>query len=360
VDLINNAIFFLINAIHDVVGSYGWSIVIITVLIRVLLWPTNTAQTKSMRKMQELQPKLKELQARHKDNPQKLQEAMMKFYAENKFNPMAGCLPMIIQLPIFIGLFGALNSPQFLAESVHENFFFVDKLYNTLHSHAGEPLDGQFSVEDKDTFMTGKTATLVMKDGQTREMPVKDINKAITVSPKPLFPGSPMQVTLNLEQLGIEDVGYYADRLASARTYLIGNQTRELEEVTFENVKGKLVTSLKTLPGQTRWHWDVLVLIGFYAILTLLYQRVMSPAKPAPAAGTDDQAAMQQKMMKLMPLMFVVILFFIPIPAGVMIYLVVTTALMFIQTAWVNWSEKKAEDASVPKPSRQIVDVKAE
>src|SRR4051812_33503075 len=101
---------FALTQIWGVVHSYGLAIIILTVGIRLLLWPMNTQQTASMRKMTELQPKLKALQAKHKDDPVKMQQAMMQFYSENKFNPMAGCLPMLIQLPIFIGLYAALNS----------------------------------------------------------------------------------------------------------------------------------------------------------------------------------------------------------------------------------------------------------
>src|SRR5690606_7556340 len=144
------------------------AIVLVTVAIRVILWPMNSSQTRSMKKMQELQPKLKALQEKHKDNPQKMQEAMLKFYSENKFNPMAGCLPLIVQLPIFIGLFGALQSPDFLASSVNERFLFIDQLSHTLHTHAGEPLNGSFSVREGDQFATSKTITLVPFEGEPR------------------------------------------------------------------------------------------------------------------------------------------------------------------------------------------------
>ncbi len=357
-DFINNAILYVINMIHGYVGSYGWSIVLITVLIRVLLWPMNNSQTRSMRKMQELQPKMKSIQDRYKDEPQKMQEAMMKFYAENKFNPLAGCFPMLIQLPIFIGLFGALNSPAFLAASVDENFYFVDKLYDTLHSHAGEPLDGVYSVKEKDKFMTDKTAYLIMKDGTKREMKIKDVNKAIDVSPQPILPGEPMMLTLNMKQLGIEDEGYYKERLSGVELFVVNTATKELENLHFKNMDGELREEFKTIPGEQVWRIDVLILIGLYGMMTLLYQKTMEMGKPKPVAKAgDEQAQMQQKMMKLLPLMFIVMLIFIPMPAGVMLYLVVTTALMFIQTLIVNLGEMKKEKPE--QPASQVVDIEA-
>ncbi len=359
-DFINNAILYLINMIHGYVGSYGWSIVLITVLIRVLLWPMNNSQTRSMRKMQELQPKMKSIQDRYKDEPQKMQEAMMKFYAENKFNPLAGCFPMIIQLPIFIGLFGALNSPAFLAASVDENFYFVDKLYDTLHSHAGEPLDGVYSVKAKDKFMTDKTAYFIKPDGTRTEMKVKDVNKVVEVTPQPILPGEPMTLTLNMKEFGIEEsaTDYYLEKFSAVELFVVNTATKELEKLHFKSKDGKLTEEFKTTPGEQVWRIDVLILIGLYGMMTLLYQKTMEMGKPKPVAKAgDEQAQMQQKMMKLLPLMFIVMLIFIPMPAGVMLYLVVTTALMFIQTLIVNLGEMKKEKPE--QPATQVVDIEA-
>ena len=123
-----------------------------------------------------------------------------------------------------------------------------------------------------------------------------------------------------------------------------------------------LAQEVPTVPGIPKWNWDVLALIVVYGALTLAYQQVMSGR--APKASKDDPTAqaMQSPAMKFMPLMFVVVLFFIPIPAGALIYLVVTTALMLVQTLWVNYSEdkKSAAKAASGKPSEQVVDIKAD
>jgi YidC/Oxa1 family membrane protein insertase len=358
VNIINQAMVYLLNALHGFVGSYGLAIVLLTVAIRVVLWPLNSSQTRSMRKMQELQPKLKALQEKYKDNPQKMQESMMKFYSENSFNPMAGCLPMLIQLPIFIGLYGALSSPQFLAETVHEKFLFLHSLSNTLQSHAGQALDGTFNVTKDDTFSAEKNVKLVMSTGATQEQEVKDTQHAIRVFPKPIMPGQPVIMTLDFSKLGLSDD--YRTLVKSADVLVVNNKSRELEKVQFINQDGTLKQQVNTTPGTNHINIDVLVLIVLYGVLTLLYQRVMTP-KTAPAAKDDPTAAaMQSPMMKLMPLMFVVMMFFIPIPAGALIYLVVTTAMMFIQTLWVNVSEDRKKKANPEKPSSQVVDIKAD
>ncbi len=96
---------FAMNALHGVGLSYGWAIVAITVAIKLLFWPLTKASTRSMKRMQALQPQMKALQERYKDDPQKLNQKMMEMWKEHKINPLGGCLPMLIQMPVFFGFF---------------------------------------------------------------------------------------------------------------------------------------------------------------------------------------------------------------------------------------------------------------
>lgn len=101
---------WMINGIQGVIGNYGIAIMAVTVLMRILFWPLTHKGTESMRRMSELSPQMKELSEKYKDNPQKRQEALMKFYKEHKINPLGGCLPMLVQIPIFLSLFYVLKS----------------------------------------------------------------------------------------------------------------------------------------------------------------------------------------------------------------------------------------------------------
>lgn len=91
------------------IGDWGLSIILMTVVIRLLLLPLTLKQQKSMAEMQHVQPILKELQTKYADDPQRLNEEMMKFYSEHKFNPLSGCLPLLIQMPVFFALFSVLR-----------------------------------------------------------------------------------------------------------------------------------------------------------------------------------------------------------------------------------------------------------
>lgn len=99
---------------HDDAGlSWGTSIVALTIAVRALLVPLTYKQIKGMRALQALQPKIKELQEKYKDDKQRMQQEMMNFYRENKVNPLASCLPLILQLPVFFALFRLLRGSSF-------------------------------------------------------------------------------------------------------------------------------------------------------------------------------------------------------------------------------------------------------
>ncbi len=96
---------------HNSVGvPWGWSIVLLTVVIRALLVPLTLKQFHSMQALQRLQPELKALQNKYKDDKQRQQQEIMKFYKENNVNPLGSCLPLVAQLPVFISLFYMLRS----------------------------------------------------------------------------------------------------------------------------------------------------------------------------------------------------------------------------------------------------------
>jgi YidC/Oxa1 family membrane protein insertase len=99
---------------HDVVGgSWGWAIILLTFTIRILILPLTFKSVKSMQKLQVLQPEMKKIQERYKDDRQRMNQEMMKFYQENKVNPLGSCLPLLLQIPFFISLFYLLRSDSF-------------------------------------------------------------------------------------------------------------------------------------------------------------------------------------------------------------------------------------------------------
>ena len=101
---------WVLNLFNGWIPNFGVAIILLTILVRLLFWPLTRKSTEGMKKMQGLQPLMKEIQAKYKDNPQRLQQETWQLYREKKVNPMSSCLPMLIQIPVFIALFNVLRS----------------------------------------------------------------------------------------------------------------------------------------------------------------------------------------------------------------------------------------------------------
>lgn len=106
--VVERPFFWLLKTIEGLVGNWGVAIILLTVVVRLLMFPIAQRQFASMAAMRRLQPKLKSLQERHKDNKEKLQKEMMQLYKTEKVNPLAGCLPIVIQIPVFFALYKVL------------------------------------------------------------------------------------------------------------------------------------------------------------------------------------------------------------------------------------------------------------
>jgi len=105
-------IFGAMQFVYSFVGDWGLSIIVITILFRLLVWPLMVKQVRSMRAMQKIQPLMKEIQKKYADDRETQNQEMMKLYQEHQVNPMAGCLPIFLQMPLFIGFFAVLMAPR--------------------------------------------------------------------------------------------------------------------------------------------------------------------------------------------------------------------------------------------------------
>jgi len=110
---------------RNVVENYGVVIILLTIIVRLILTPLTISQTKSMARMQKMQPQIKELQKKYKDDKQKLQQETMEFYRKNNVNPLAGCLPLILQMPVFFALFQTLRNPTERVTDIVKDFNFL-------------------------------------------------------------------------------------------------------------------------------------------------------------------------------------------------------------------------------------------
>ncbi len=116
---------YLLIFLKGIVGSYGWAIILLTVLVKLVFWPVTTKSNSSMKRMQKVQPMMKELKEKYKNDKQTLNVKMMELYKKEKVNPIGGCLPMIIQIPIFFALYWTLDGA---IELRHAHFLWASNL----------------------------------------------------------------------------------------------------------------------------------------------------------------------------------------------------------------------------------------
>jgi YidC/Oxa1 family membrane protein insertase len=117
------------DLIGDFEGSWGWSIILLTFTVRIVILPLTFRGVKAMQRLQVLQPEIKKIQERYKDDRQRMNQEIMAFYQREKVNPLGSCMPLLLQIPFFIALFYLLRSSEFKADiEGNESFFFIDDL----------------------------------------------------------------------------------------------------------------------------------------------------------------------------------------------------------------------------------------
>lgn len=174
---------YLLAGIYSVVGNYGITLIIFTIIVRLCLFPLYANQIKNQMKMASVQPKMKALQAKYANDKEELNRKTMELYKEENFNPMRGCLPMLIQMPILFGLFVLLRNPtQYLPSgqisnmifAVHEEFLWIGSLAQAdlwvLPILAGITTYISFSLTQTQSSVPGDNATANQMAGMMKMM----------------------------------------------------------------------------------------------------------------------------------------------------------------------------------------------
>ena len=343
-DPLYTALGWVMALLYSVIPSYGIAIILLTVAVRLVLYPLTVKQTKSMQAMQRLQPEIKRLQAKYKNDKQKLNEEMMKFYKENKVNPLSGCLPLILQLPLFIVLYRLIHD---LTATVIAGGVVI----GSLTTGGSLPPTVTFqNVKVSDATITNNklsdsvTADVIGTDGGV----VGQLQGTVTdnqIHGKGKNDPAPVVDPKTTKEIGTIQGAQIA--VGPDGAHVVANPKHIPED-------SQLAKDLRKTPGHMEWLGMDLAkrpsqgqgaeLVGMYLLVALTVatgyyqQRQMTARTPASA-----QNPQMQMMGKIFPLFFGFIA--LQVPAGVVLYFVISNLWQIGQQA-IIFRQQDAADAA--------------
>jgi len=322
---------------YSLIPSYGVAIILLTVAVRLLLFPLTTKQARSMQAMQKLQPEMKRLQAKYKNDRQKLNEEMMKFYKEHNVNPLAGCLPLFLQMPLFIVLYrlisdltkvvvvgaivvGGVPSTEALAGTqITHVQFHAGRGHSASMSHGkltGVGISGDVEVNGR---KVGKLSGAHVSDGAVHGATKSD--PATVVDDKGERIGT-------IKGLTIEN-----GRLVAHPKHIPSGSKLKVALAKHPGHMESWGIDLAERPGQAgkngfgeAWPYYLLVVL---VVATGYYQQRQMTAR-TPASAQNQQA---QMMGRIFPAFFGLIS--LSIPAGVVVYFIASNLWQIGQQAWI-------------------------
>jgi YidC/Oxa1 family membrane protein insertase len=313
----------MLQWIHGFTHSYGLSIIVLTLVVRAAVWPLVGASTKNMKRMQQLQPKMKAIQDRYKDgDPEVLQKKVMEFYSRNKVNPVTGCLPMIIQLPLLFALFGTFNGPPFGDRAVDVKVTCIEaqeaakdpkKLHRNETSGSNSPYPGESTVSE----------------GQSVDFATRAVEGELPADFKVLWFVRQGSKTALPGDATIDENGHAT--FLKKGEYRVEGMVRGIAK---QDSFGP-ITSLGAKPVGIQLlepkHWDQLFLIVFFGV-SMYFSSKISMAGTTKPEDMDENQRVQADTMKWLPLGMSVSFFFMPLPTGVYLYMVVSNIVQTFQT----------------------------
>lgn len=301
--LITRPLGWIIQHIYNLVSNYGLAIIIFTVIIKLILLPLNIKSQKAMKKQQKIQPILKELQTKYANDQEKLQRETMKLYKENNISMTGGCLPMLIQMPILVGLYQVIQKPL-------SYLIGVDWMQQPV-------IDKVYMLRDAMAASIGNLAT------QTEEYLAKMSQIQLSKWAQ-LVNGSGDPWTINFNFLGLD----LSNTPSAAINYLMRGDFSDMA-----------VLLLLSIP----------VLAVVSQIITMKITQVQSGQD---SDDTNNAAQMTKSMTMMMPIMTGVFTF--TLPSGIGIYWIISSVMQIVQQLILNkYFDTKGEDFEIKRPAER-------
>ena len=314
--LITRPMGFIIEHIYNLVSNYGLAIIIFTILIKLILIPLNIHSQKAMKKQQKIQPIMAELQKKYANDQEKLQREMMKIYKENNISMAGGCLPMLIQMPILIGLYQVIQKPlSYLAgvdwanaSVINEVIRLKDAMVNLGYNIGNLANATMEQLANNSQIQLSKWAGIVGTQGTALEGVSGGVHPWV----------------LNFNFLGLD--------LSNAPSAAFGH----IMALDFSNMSVIL-----------------LLLIPVLAVIASVISMKVTQAQTGQNQNTEGQAAQMTKSMNLM--MPVMTAFFtVTLPAGLGLYWIISSVVQILQQLILNaFLDKKGEEIVVTVPEKK-------
>lgn len=294
---------WIIQHIYNLVSNYGLAIIIFTVIIKLLLLPLNIKSQKAMKKQQKIQPIMKELQTKYANDQEKLQREMMKIYKENNISMTGGCLPMLIQMPILVGLYQVIQKPL-------SYLIGVDWMQQAV-------IDKVYMLRDTMAASIGNLAT------QTEEMLAKMSQIQLSKWAQ-IVNGSEDPWTINFNFLGLD----LSNTPSAAINHLMRGDFSDMAVL-------------------------LLLLIPILAVVSqMITMKITQVQSGQSSDDTDSTAQMTKSMNMMMPIMTGIFTF--TLPSGIGIYWIISSVMQIVQQLILNkYFDTKGEDFDIKLPAER-------
>jgi YidC/Oxa1 family membrane protein insertase len=340
----NNIMLPIIDFFYGIVPSYGLAIVALTLVIRFALYPLGAGSIRNMRKTKISQPlmqkRVKEIQQKFKDDPAKQQQAMSDVYKEFG-NPLAGCLPVLLQMPVLFALFATLRGSPFSNVDYNVNL----QVLPTAEIAQIQPQ--VFNSEPHSIYFTTNIHTPVIADiptgnilgvGQKAKIDFKGVDSKPFSELAAQYPASKLTPEWTITK-GMENVKITADgqieAIAPGDVTLKGTIPGIAANTGFLFIDA--LGHVGAVDPDGKIHWDIIAMIVFFGLSLYVSQNLSSTPSASAAVGeAAEKEQAQQAVNKFTPIIFSGMFLFFPLPAGVLMYMAIGNVFQLGQTYFVN------------------------
>ena len=334
----------IIDFFYGIVPSYGLAIVALTLVIRFALYPLGAGSIRNMRKTKISQPlmqkRVKEIQQKFKDDPTKQQQAMSDVYKEFG-NPLAGCLPVVLQMPVLFALFATLRGSPF------SNVDFNVNLQVVPADQTAQIQPQVFTSEPHSIYFTTNIHTPVIADiptgnilgiGQTAKIDFKGVDGKPFADLATQYPDSKLTpewtITKGMESVKITPDGQI-EAIAPGDVTIKGTIPGIASNTGFLFIDA--LGHVGAVDPDGKIHWDIIAMIVFFGLSLYVSQNLSSTPSATKAVGeAAEKEQAQQAVNKFTPIIFSGMFLFFPLPAGVLMYMAIGNVFQLGQTYFVN------------------------